>query len=200
MKRSFTIALVFSLSALICVCIDSVLAQGGKDSSANTDAREEVSEADGARIDVHSPTTISEARSRARILHETLHGALQVMHRDFFREDEGLKIPSRSLEDVFSELARSYGVKLHWIAVDLKAMNVDNEPKTEFEKEAARILKSGKGEFESTTGDEFHFAGRIRLSATCLSCHASRRSSNDDRFAGLVITMPLKNGVKPKNE
>ncbi|MEP4682141.1 MAG: hypothetical protein ABJ015_10890, partial [Rhodopirellula bahusiensis] len=29
-------------------------------------------------------TTLVEARTRAAILHETLHGALQVMHRDFF--------------------------------------------------------------------------------------------------------------------
>ena len=145
-----------------------------------------------AEINKNSPASVQEARGRARILHETLHGSLQVMHRDFFREDEGLKIPSRSLEDVFSELSRSYGVKLSWIAVDLKAMNVDNEPQSEFEKAAAGALKSGKEEFESVTNDEFRYAGRIRLSATCLSCHASRRSSNDDRAAGLVITMPLK--------
>lgn len=136
--------------------------------------------------------SISEARGRARLLHETLHGALQVMHRDFFREDEGLKIPSRSLEDVFRELARSQGVQLRWIAVDLKAMNIDNEPQTEFEIEAVRRLKSGKSEFDQVSEGKFQFAGRIRLSATCLSCHASRRSSNDDRAAGLVISIPLK--------
>ncbi len=145
-----------------------------------------------AEINKNSPASVQEARGRARILHETVHGSLQVMHRDFFRKDEGLKIPSRSLEDVFRELSRSYGVKLSWIAVDLTAMNVDNEPQTEFEKAAASALKSGKKEFESITNNEFRYAGRIRLSATCLSCHASRRSSNDDRAAGLVITMPLK--------
>lgn len=31
-----------------------------------------------------SPATTSEARARARLLHETIHGALQVVHRDFF--------------------------------------------------------------------------------------------------------------------
>lgn len=136
--------------------------------------------------------TVAEARGRARILHEALHGALQVMHRDFFREDEGLSIPSRSLEDVFKELARTYSVQLKWLAVDLAAMNQDNQAKTDFEKAAVRMLQSGKPEFESVTADEYRFAGRIRLSATCLSCHASRRSSNDERSAGLVIIMPLK--------
>jgi hypothetical protein len=37
------------------------------------------------------------------------------MHRDFFREDEKLTIPSRSLEDVFRELTRSHGVELRWL-------------------------------------------------------------------------------------
>jgi len=149
-------------------------------------------QAHAAQIKENAPQSVQEARGRARVLHETLHGALQVMHRDFFRDGERLKIPSRSLEDVFSELARSYGVKLHWIAVDLKAQNVDNEPKSDFEKQAARALKSGKAEFESVSASEFRFAGKIRLSATCLSCHASRRSNNDDRAAGLVIIMPMK--------
>lgn len=148
------------------------------------------------QINENSPTTIVEARGRARILHETLHGTLQVMHRDFFREDEGLKIPSRSLEDVFRELERSYGVELRWLAVDTKAMDIDHEARDEFEKEAVRVLRSGKSEYENSTENRYRHAGRIRLSATCLTCHASRRSSNDDRFAGLVITMPLK----PKNE
>jgi len=67
------------------------------------------------------------------------------MHRDFFREDQKLTLPSRSLEDVFSEMAN----------------------------------------------DKFHFAGSIRLSASCLKCHARSRSSKDDRKAGLVITMAL---------
>ncbi|QDT14429.1 hypothetical protein CA12_05020 [Alienimonas californiensis] len=147
---------------------------------------------DSEPIGENSPTTVVEARGRARLLHDTLHGSLQVMHRDYFREDEGLKVPSRSLEDVFSELARIHGVKLHWIAVDLKPMSVDNKAETEFEKEAVRVLRSGEEEFESVADSEFRFAGRIRLSATCLGCHASGRSNNDDRAAGLVITMPLK--------
>lgn len=139
-----------------------------------------------------APISEDEARVRAQILHETLHGSLQVMHRDFFREDEDKNIPSRSLEDVFRELKRHHGISIRWIAVDLEAMNIDNKPKTDFEKEAVRVLKSGKPEYESVIGNEFHYAGKIRLSATCLSCHASQRSSNDDRAAGLIISFPLK--------
>lgn len=184
--------LIVSFFALCCVSVESTWAQDGQRTATHRSGKDEVSPADAARIQGHAPTTIVEARGRARLLHETLHGALQVMHRDFFREDEGLKIPSRSLEDVFRELARSHAIKLRWIAVDANAMDVDHEAKTKFEKDAVRSLKSGKEEFESVTDDEYRFAGRIRLSATCLACHASRRSSNDDRSAGLVIIMPTK--------
>ncbi|MEX0818749.1 MAG: DUF3365 domain-containing protein, partial [Pirellulaceae bacterium] len=128
-----------------------------------------------------APATVAEARGRARILHETIHGALQVMHRDFFREDEKLTIPSRSLEDVFRELARSFDVEVRWLAVNTEAMNVDHEPQSEFEKRAAQALASGKSEFESSDKDVYRHVGVIRLASQCLKCHVPRRTSTKDR-------------------
>jgi len=144
------------------------------------------------QVEVKSPLTVEEARSRAKILHETLHGALQVMHRDFFRKDEALTIPSRSLEDVFSELESSYGITLRWLAVETKAMSSDHEPESDFEKQAVEVLQSGKSDFEAFDNDRYQYAGRIRLSAVCLTCHFPGRPNNDDRFAGLSITMPVR--------
>jgi hypothetical protein len=147
--------------------------------------------ADGpASASEHAPRSVAEARARARILHETLHGTLQVMHRDFFREDDGTRIPSRSLADVFSELEKSYEIKLHWLAVDTKAMHIDHEPQTDFEKAAVAAFKADESEYEQVDGDAYRYAGRIRLSAVCLTCHLSRRSNNNDRSAALTITMP----------
>lgn len=57
------------------------------------------------QVNAGVPATVAEARDRARLLHETIHGALQVMHRDYFRDDAKLTIPSKSLEDVFQELS-----------------------------------------------------------------------------------------------
>ena len=139
-----------------------------------------------------NPATTTEARARARLLHETIHGVLQVVHRDFFREDESLGIPSRSLDDVFSELERSHHVKLRWLAVNAKAMNVDHQPQNEFEREAVKVLRAGKTEYESFTPESFRFVGSIHLSAQCLKCHLPLRTNNEARAAGLVITMPLK--------
>lgn len=126
------------------------------------------------------------------MLHETLHGTLQVMHRDFFDPNQRLSIPSRSLEDVFKELERSWQVKLHWLVVNADAMNVDNKPRDDFEKEAAKALAAGKPEFESVEGNVYRFAGSIRLASQCLKCHVPRRTSTEDRTAGLVIRMPLR--------
>ena len=138
------------------------------------------------------PATVAEARGRARLLHEAIHGALQVMHRDFFREDEGLTIPSRSLEDVFREMARSYQVELRWLAVNTDAMNVDHKPQTEFEQSAVRALASGKLEFEAAEASIYRHAGAVRLSSQCLKCHVPFRTSTKDRTAALVISMPLE--------
>jgi len=140
----------------------------------------------------HQPATVGEARTRARILHETIHGTLQVVHRDFFDPDQRLAIPSRSLEDVFKELGRSWQVQIHWLAVSADPMNVDNNPRNDFEKQAVRELAAGKPEFETVEGGIYRFAGSIRLSSQCLKCHAPRRTGTEDRAAGLVISMPLR--------
>lgn len=141
-------------------------------------------------FDDHAPQPLSAIRRQARLLHEAIHGSLQVMHRDFFRAGQTIKIPSHSLEDVFKELEKTQGVGLRWISVNTKAMNIDNEPQTPFEKDAAQQLKAGEPLFEQLDAEQYQFAAPIRLSATCLSCHVSGRSDNADRMAALVITTP----------
>ena len=136
--------------------------------------------------------SIEEARARARILHEAFHGALQVMHRDYFDEDNARVLPSGSLEDVFKELNRSYDIQVRWLAVNAKAMNIDHEPKDEFEKNAVKALASGKKEYELVKADQYLHVGSIRLASQCLKCHLPRRTSTEDRAAALSITMPLE--------
>src|SRR6056297_2731165 len=57
----------------------------------------------------------AEARARAMMLHEMVRGTLQIMHRDFFDEDDAHAIPSASLEDVFHEMGKSYDMRLKWL-------------------------------------------------------------------------------------
>ena len=139
------------------------------------------------------PATVAEARSRARLLHEMIHGTLQVVHRDFFEEDGSSPIPSSSISDVFTEMARSYDVKMRWLIVQTDVMNVDHRPQDEFEVKAVKQLGKGKPQYELVEDGRYRYAGAIRLASQCLKCHVKERTNNDDRTAGLVISMPLEN-------
>ncbi|TWU07627.1 c-type heme family protein [Stieleria varia] len=133
----------------------------------------------------------SEARMRAKMLHELVRGTLQIMHRDFFDEENAHAIPSASLEDVFHEMAEGYDVRMKWLVVNTDVVNIDHVAKTEFEKSAVQSLAAGKPYAERIDGDQYSYAGPIRLGSQCLKCHVKRRNSNEDRTAGLIITMPL---------
>lgn len=139
-----------------------------------------------------APRTIEEARSRAKLLHEMAHGALQVMHRDFFDEESLHAIPSASLEDVFSEMSRAHGVSMKWMNAGTDVVNVDHQPEDSFERGAAKRLAAGKPFVERVTADRYRFVGRIRLASQCLKCHVKRRNNNEPRFAGLSISMPFR--------
>ena len=140
---------------------------------------------------VKPPATIDEARDRARLLHELVHGALQVVHRDFFDEENIHAIPSASLEDVFREMSRGYGVEIKWLNVNTDVVNVDHQPETEFDQIAAKGLAKDQSFVEASEAGRYHYAGRIRLASQCLKCHLKHRTSTADRTAGLVISMPL---------
>ena len=135
------------------------------------------------------PATVDEARGRARLLHETIHGSLQVVHRDFFDPDNRDRIPSATLKDVFAVLAASHGVEVRWLGVQGKTMDVDHRPKDEFERKAVAALDSGEQEFEAVEGDRYRHAGVIHLHNRCLKCHVPQRTNLEDRVAGLVISM-----------
>lgn len=179
-RRTWTLCVLLVVASSVCRAVVGLGAPPSGDPVAKTGTEEDL------------PTTVVEARGRARILHETVHGVLQVVHRDFFRDDQRLSIPSRSLEDVFKELERRWQVKMHWLAVNADAMNVDNKPHDDFEKDAVTALASGKQEFEDFADNVYRFAGSIRLASQCLKCHVPRRTSTEDRAAGLVISMPLR--------
>ncbi len=134
----------------------------------------------------------TEARSRARLLHETLHATLQIVHHEYYREDEGLKIPAATLKSVFRELAERQKVEVQWLAVDGQAMNDDHKPRNAFEKAAVEALAAGKNEFEQTEKGVYRFAGAISLTSECLKCHAPNRTSNKTLTAGLVVILPLE--------
>lgn len=144
-----------------------------------------------ARKVVPAPVSIDEARARARLLHESLHATLQYVHREYYREDEGLKIPAVTLKGVFRDLEAAHKVKLRWLAVNARAMSVDHEPSEDFHKEAVKAIGEGQESFEAVENGVYRFAGAVVLHAECLKCHLPARTSNKPRSAALVISLPL---------
>jgi hypothetical protein len=187
MKRNAGLLLLFAAVSLAAMVLSP--GQFGSPTGRTNAADKAI---DNKPTEDNSLPTISEARSRARILHETIHGVLQVVHRDFFMDDESINIPSQSLEDVFLELDRGHKLKLKWLVVEGDVMNVDHKPADAFERNAVTALADGKKEFEAIEGNTYRYAGTIRLSSRCLKCHVPNRTNTDDRAAGLVISMPLK--------
>ncbi|MCC7423466.1 MAG: DUF3365 domain-containing protein [Planctomycetaceae bacterium] len=144
--------------------------------------------------------SLKEARGRARLLHESLHSTLQYVHREYYREDEGLKIPAVTLKGVFRDLEAAHKVKIRWLAVNARAMSVDHEPSDDFHKEAIKAIGAGRESFETIEKDVFRYAGAIVLHAECLKCHLPARTSNKPRSAAIVISMPLQQSLSPNPE
>lgn len=133
------------------------------------------------------------ARDRAKQMHEIYSTTLDVIHHRYFHGDRAT-IPARAMEDIFREMKLRSDVDARWISVNTKAMSIDHDPKTDFEKRAAKELAEGKAEIEEIEGGFYRRAGAISLHAGCLNCHEGLflSSSKKPRYAGLVISIPIQ--------
>jgi len=145
-----------------------------------------------APVDKDPAPTEVEARGRARLLHEAFHATLQYVHHEYYRADEQLPLPAATLDRVFKEMATRQNVKLRWLAVSAQAMNVDHTAQDEFEKASVVALTAGQTEFARVEQGVYRHAGAITLGSECLKCHVPGRTSNKDRTAALVISIPLR--------
>ena len=141
--------------------------------------------------EVRVPVAI--ARDRAKVMHEVYTATLDVIHHRYFHRDRAT-IPARAMEDIFSDIKRKSKVDARWISVNTKAMSIDHDPKTDFEKRAARELGDGKSEIEAVEEGYYRYAGPIALHEGCLSCHDGffKAPSKTPRYAGLVISIPIR--------
>lgn len=148
--------------------------------------------APAAPANAHFESAVAAARERAKLLHDVYSTTLDVMHHHYFRRD-GPVLPARAMEDVFEEMAGLSGGYANWISVNTKAMSINHEPSTEFEKKAAAALAAGKGEYEFIGKAVYRRAAVIPLRSSCVGCHTKMFSNLPDtpRFAGLVISIPL---------
>lgn len=142
--------------------------------------------------DAASLPSREEAEQRAKILHGAMHDALQITHALYFRDGERLMLPAAAMKDVFKGMEERDGIKLRWLVVEGRAMNIDHEAQDEFEDEAVKALAAGQERYQLAADGVYRFAGPITLGADCLKCHLPNRSSNKDRTAGLLISIPIR--------
>jgi hypothetical protein len=141
--------------------------------------------------------SVAAARQQAEVLHETLHATLQIVHHQYYREDEGLAIPAATLRKVFDEVARRRKVEIRWLAVNAEAMNIEHSPRDAFERDAVAALAAGKEAHETVADGIYRRAGAITLTSDCLKCHLPNRTSTEDRAAGLLISIPVEEKIGP---
>lgn len=137
--------------------------------------------------------TVAAARERAALTHEIYVATLAVMHHRYFRDDDAT-IPARAMEDVFRDIEQRSNISARWVSVNTKAMSIDHEPKTAFEKKASRSLGRGKVmQMEIVEDGYYRHAGVIPLTSGCISCHVGFGANNKvARFSGLVISIPIR--------
>ena len=142
--------------------------------------------------------SVEVARDRAKLMHDIYSATLDAIHHRYFHREKAV-IPARAMEDIFAEMKLQSKSEARWIAVNLRAMSIDHEPETEFEKNAAREIASGKTEFETIEDGYYRRAGVIPLTGGCISCHEGsfKEPSKLPKYAGLVISIPITVAAVP---
>lgn len=143
-------------------------------------------------IEEKDRVSVEVARDRAKLMHDIYSATLEVMHHRYFHREKSV-VPARAMEDVFDEIKLNSKSEARWIAVNLRAMSIDHEPETEFEKHAVREIVAGKSDVETIEGGYFRRATVIPLHEGCISCHEGtfRQPTKTPKFAGLVISIPV---------
>lgn len=153
-----------------------------------------------SQVDETKRVSVEVARDRAKTMHDIYEATLDMMHHRYFHRDRAA-VPARAMEDVFSEIKRQSHVEARWISVNLKAMSVDHEPESDFEKQAAREIAAGKSELDAVENGYYRRAGVIHLSSGCVGCHGGlfKEASQTPKYAALVISVPvISDSAKPK--
>jgi hypothetical protein len=183
----------FLLMVAICMALANGVLHGQDGQSSNVPPKaKDPQTAAGPAEAANYETKVAAAREQAILLHRVYSATLDVLHHRYFRRD-GSVLPARAMEDVFEEMVSSSGTYANWISVNTKAMNIDHEPSTDFEKKAAEEISTGKEAYELAGKAVYRRATAIPLRSSCVGCHTKMFSTGptSPRFAALVITIHL---------
>ena len=160
-----------------------------------TTAEEETTLSEKPGEDISTRYPVEEARQRAELLEQVYLATLEMLHHSYFHGDRAV-VPARAMEAVFREMEQRTHSQARWISVSLKAMNIDHDPRTDFEKRSARTLRKGDAKVETIEQGFYRRAIPISLNGGCLHCHDGfgRGTSTTPKFAGLIVSVPVREG------
>ena len=196
MQSISTFCLQVAVCTAVAVCAGGILIASAADEPVKDSDDVSAAAPDAPGSDVQNQDAvrvpIAVARDRAKVMHDIYTTTLDVMHDRYFHADRAV-IPARAMEDVFSAMADQTGSKANWISVNLKAMSINHEPQTDFEKRAARDIVAGETEIEVIEDGFYRRASAVPMTGGCLSCHAGffNQPSKVPKFTGLVISIPI---------
>ena len=155
---------------------------------------EESLQATGGEEPSAEPAAMIAARHRAELMHSLYAETLHVMHERYFHGSRAI-VPARAMEDIFKAIKRQSGVEARWMSVNVRAMSIHHEPKTEFELAAAKDIAAGQPAVEAIVDGYYRRAGAIEMTAGCVACHDGfgKPPTNVPKFAALVISIPVPN-------
>ena len=192
-KKTLT-AIILSGCTIVLWMTEMMSASAFDESTKSSPAADTASKAESATAEKKvSGVPLAVARDRAKLMHSIYSTTLGVMHDRYFHADRSI-VPARAMEDVFSEIEQETGSKANWISVNLKAMSINHEPATDFEKRAAKEIATGESEVETTEDGYYRRATAIPMTGGCISCHAGvfNQSAKSRKFAALVISIPVE--------
>jgi hypothetical protein len=171
------------LCMVVVICAQPPAGSGSKDNK---------SKSSDSNVEEKDRVSVVVARDRAKTMQSLYSATLEMLHHRYFRSDKAV-LPARAMEDIFSEIKSQSKVEAQWISVNMKAMSVDHEPKTDFQKRAAREIAAGKPDYEVVEDGYYRRAIAIPLTSGCISCHGGmfKELSKTPKFAGLVISVPV---------
>lgn len=189
------IGMLCGTAGLLCVVAALHAEPSAGESATATTTQSPVSR---SKVEEKSRVPLAAARERAKLMHDIYAATLDMMHERYFHGDRAV-VPARAMQDVFSEIKRQSDTEARWISVNLKAMSIDHEPSSEFEKRAAKELAAGKTDLEVVEDGYYRRAGAIPLTGGCIGCHAgfSTDASTSAKFAGLIISVPVASDSGP---
>lgn len=140
--------------------------------------------------------SLKEARRTISLLDRNYQSALRQIHRRFPVGNGQPVVAAVVVRDIQRETGSGGLLSSRFLAVGVKAMNPDHEPRDDFERQAVQELKRGARWVEAQEDGKLRVATVTPLGGGCFPCHST--PSGAPVQAAISWTVPLQAESPPK--